>query len=64
MQPTTITVSDTTLFHVAASWLGDATQWDRVASLNGLDDPIIVGVVQLLLPAKNPVVSATTANAP
>ncbi len=45
-----ITVTDTTLFHVAALWLGDATQWDRIARLNNVSDPMIVGTVILILP--------------
>ena len=50
MQTKTVTVSNTTLFHVAAAALGDATQWNRIAALNGIDDPVIVGVVTLVLP--------------
>ena len=46
----TITVSNTTLFHVAAATLGDATAWNRIAILNGLSDPSVVGTVTLLLP--------------
>ncbi len=46
----TIHVADTTLFHVAAEQLGDATQWNRVASLNGLTDPMLKGVCVLLIP--------------
>ncbi len=45
-----VTVTDTTLFHVAATWLSDATSWDHIASLNGLDDPMIIGTVTLTLP--------------
>ena len=45
-----IRVADTTLFHVAARELGDATQWNRVALLNNLTDPVVRGVVELLLP--------------
>ena len=45
-----IRVADTTLFHVAAIELGDATQWNRIASLNGLKDPMLRGAVELLLP--------------
>jgi hypothetical protein len=45
-----VTVSDTTLFHVAATWLGDAAQWNRIADLNHRSDPMIVGVATLLLP--------------
>ncbi|WP_428375202.1 hypothetical protein [Lichenicoccus sp.] len=45
-----IRVADTTLYHVAAQQLGDATQWNRIASLNGLSDPILHGVCELSLP--------------
>jgi nucleoid-associated protein YgaU len=46
----TILVSGGTLFHLAAAELGDATQWLRIARLNGLSDPMIEGVVRLRLP--------------
>ncbi len=61
MQTKTLTASNTTLFHVAAAALGDATQWNRIAALNGIDDPMIVGVVTLILPvpsASSPVASS------
>lgn len=35
---------------VAAQYLNDATQWYRIAELNGLTDPWIFGVVTLNLP--------------
>lgn len=47
----TIQVSNTTLFHVAAQKLNDATQWYRIATLNGLSDPFISSITQLTLPA-------------
>ena len=47
-------VADTTLFHVAAEQLGDATQWYRIAALNSINDPVLRGVVQLLLPTYDP----------
>jgi len=50
----TILQSGGTLFHVAASELGDATQWLRIARLNGLSDPVLQGVVQLKLPPLDP----------
>lgn len=46
-----IMVSQTTLFAVAAKELGDATQWNRIASLNGLSDPWITTLTTLLIPA-------------
>jgi hypothetical protein len=50
----TILQAGGTLFHVAASELGDATQWLRIARLNGLSDPVIEGVVRLALPPRDP----------
>lgn len=38
------------LFRIALDQLGDATQWDRIAVLNGLTDPWIQGSVTLLIP--------------
>ena len=46
-----IRVTNTTLFHVAAQELGDATQWNRIAVLNGLNDPMLNGLNELLLPS-------------
>ncbi|MFT8712395.1 hypothetical protein [Komagataeibacter rhaeticus] len=48
-----VTAADGSLYHVAARWLGDATQWWRIARLNGLDDPDLSGLaapVPLVLP--------------
>ncbi len=50
----TILQAGGTLFHVAASELGDAMQWLRIARLNGLSDPVLNGVVALRLPAPDP----------
>ena len=49
----TITVVGGDLFHVAADQLGDATQWNRIALLNGLSDPVLTGLVTLLLPERD-----------
>ena len=35
----TVSAADISLFHVAAAQLGDATQWNRIAVLNGRTDP-------------------------
>jgi L-ascorbate metabolism protein UlaG (beta-lactamase superfamily) len=45
-----ITVASGTLFNVALQHLGDATQWVRIASLNGISDPWLSGLVTLQLP--------------
>ena len=42
------------LFRVAAEQLGDATQWNRIARVNGLSDPMLSGVVTLKIPAVDP----------
>lgn len=49
-----VTVSNTTLYDVAAEHLGSAVQWTRIARLNGLLDPWIVGPVTLKLPDYDP----------
>lgn len=49
-----ITVVGQNLFRVAADELGDATQWIRIAQLNRISDPMILGVVSLLLPETDP----------
>jgi hypothetical protein len=49
-----LTLAGGNLFQVAALHLGDATQWLRIAQLNGLTDPMLSGVVTLLIPPVNP----------
>jgi hypothetical protein len=46
----TITVAGGNLFRVAAEQLGDATQWLRIAQLNDIDDPVLSGIVTLIVP--------------
>ena len=48
----TITVSGGNLYALALKYLGDATQWNRIAQINGLKDPVIVGVVTLQIPSE------------
>ena len=45
-----VTVSNTTLDAVAAQYMGDASQWIRIAVQNGLTDPDIAGIVTLQIP--------------
>jgi len=47
----TITVVGNNLFRIAAVQLNDATQWIRIAELNNLSDPMLRGVVTLLVPS-------------
>ena len=54
MSNATITVAGGDLFHIAAQQLGEATQWIRIAQLNGLSDPVLSGVTALQLPPPNP----------
>ena len=50
----TVTVSGTTLYHVAAAELGDASQWIRIAVANGVTDPNVIGVATLSIPDSDP----------
>ena len=50
----TITVAGGNLFRIALDELGDATQWNRIASLNGLQDPWLTGLMTLKIPPVNP----------
>jgi hypothetical protein len=50
----TMTVSKTNLFRLAAEVLGDATQWVRIARLNGLSDPAVGNLVELKIPDLDP----------
>lgn len=54
MSDTTITAIGGDLFDIAAQYLGDATQWIRIAQLNGITDPFLVGQIELVLPPINP----------
>ena len=45
-----ITVTSGNLFQIAAEYLGDATQWIRIAQLNGINDPFIRTLIILNLP--------------
>lgn len=45
-----VQVAGGNLFVLAAQYLGDATQWNRIARVNGITDPMITGSVTLLMP--------------
>jgi L-ascorbate metabolism protein UlaG (beta-lactamase superfamily) len=49
-----ITTTATSLFHLAATELQDATQWIRIAQQNNLTDPMLTGVITLTLPEPDP----------
>ncbi len=49
-----LTIAGGNLFRIAAEQLGDATQWIRIAQLNRLSDPMLVGLVTLKLPLSDP----------
>jgi nucleoid-associated protein YgaU len=50
----TVTVAGGNLFRIAAQQLGDATQWIRIAQLNKISDPVLLGVTTLMIPMVNP----------
>lgn len=50
----TIIVTGGNLFNIAATELADATQWIRIAQLNNISDPMLLGVVTLMIPDTDP----------
>jgi len=48
-----VTVAGGNLFALAAKYLNDATQWVRIAQANSLTDPVLQGVVTLVIPPAN-----------
>jgi len=49
----TVTVTNTTLFALAAQYYGDATQWPVIANANNIYDPMITTPTTLLIPPWN-----------
>jgi hypothetical protein len=47
----TVTVIGGDLYSLALQYLGDATQWNRIAQLNNLVDPVLAGVTTLQIPS-------------
>ncbi|QEL18711.1 hypothetical protein [Limnoglobus roseus] len=50
----TVTVAGGNLYQIALQYLGDATQWNRIAQENGLIDPVLTGIVTLQIPSVDP----------
>jgi uncharacterized membrane protein len=46
----TVTVAGANLFKLSAQYLGQAEQWNRIASLNGVFDFLLTGVTVLKIP--------------
>lgn len=49
----TIQVAGGNLYRIAMVYLGDATQWVRIAQLNGLTDPMLSGTMTLRIPSRD-----------
>lgn len=49
-----VRVSNTTLFQLAADYLGDPMLWTRIAKLNGLTDPWIGEMREITIPTALP----------
>jgi nucleoid-associated protein YgaU len=49
-----LTVAGGNLYEIALDQLGDATQWTRIAELNGLIDPVLNGIITLQIPDTDP----------
>jgi hypothetical protein len=54
MSNRTIIANTGNLFAVAATELGDATQWNAIAALNGMVDPFFTGPLTLSIPPADP----------
>ncbi len=48
-----IQVAGGNLYRIAMVYLGDATQWVRIAQLNGLTDPMLSGTMSLRIPNRD-----------
>lgn len=48
-----IRVAGGNLFTLAAKYLNDATQWNRIARENNLSDPVLPGVFTLVIPPRD-----------
>jgi hypothetical protein len=57
-----VTVAGGNLFALAAKYLNDATQWVRIAQANSLTDPVLQGVVTLVIPPVNAAAGGGVAN--
>ena len=49
-----VTVGGGNLFQIALQELNDATQWNRIAEINGLTDPFLTGITTLTIPKLDP----------
>lgn len=45
-----VRVSNTTLFHLAQQYFGNAMFWPAIAQLNGMTDPWISGLTEIKIP--------------
>jgi hypothetical protein len=50
----TLNVAGGNLYQIALQEMNDATQWSRIAELNGLIDPVITGIMTLQIPEIDP----------
>ena len=50
----TVTVGGGNLFQIALQELNDATQWNRIAEINGIVDPFLTGITTLTIPKADP----------
>jgi nucleoid-associated protein YgaU len=49
----TLIVAGDNLFRIASVHLLDATQWIRIAELNKISDPMLIGVTTLQIPDRD-----------
>ena len=54
-----VQVSNTTLFHLAAKFFGNALLWTAIAEANGLIDPWIFAQTSIIIPNQVPTSTPT-----
>ena len=52
MSETIVAPPGTTLFHLAAQYLDGAIEWTRIAELNNISDPFVIGMSVLIIPSR------------
>lgn len=64
IQPLFVTVSpaDKSLFHLAARYYGDATQWLTIARANGFSGPKIDATMTIHIPPADPTAGGGVGN--
>jgi hypothetical protein len=64
MSQSILVLPGSTLFHIAAAYLNDASQWSRLALINNLADPFLSNTEMLVIPDISTIPRQASANSP